>query len=45
MAIAGANFVEQPDVLVMILVVGVVGLIILMVAAGELGKRSVVSDA
>ncbi len=40
MAIAGANFASQPNVIVMIIVVAVIGLVLLMLAAGELGKRS-----
>ena len=40
MAIASANFASQPDVMVMILVIAVIGLTILMLTAGELGKRS-----
>lgn len=39
MAIAGTNFASQPNVLVMIIVVAVIGLTILMLIGGELGKR------
>jgi BASS family bile acid:Na+ symporter len=40
MAIAGANFASDHNVIVMIIVVAVIGLVLLMVTAGELGKRS-----
>lgn len=33
------NFADDPDVLTMILVAGLVGLVLLMVAGGELGRR------
>jgi BASS family bile acid:Na+ symporter len=36
----GATAFEGPDVLVMVLVVSLVGLIVMMVAAGEMGRRS-----
>jgi len=36
----GATAFEGPDVLVMVLVVSLVGLIVMMVIAGELGRRS-----
>lgn len=39
LAISALNF-SDPDVMVMILVVGLVGLILLMVVGGELGKRA-----
>lgn len=39
MAIAGVNFANDPNVMVMIIVVAVIGLILLMLAASELGKR------
>ncbi len=39
LAITALNFTD-PDVMVMILVVGVVGLVLLMVVGGELGKRA-----
>ena len=45
MAIAGINFASQPNVLVMIIVVAVIGLTLLMVTAGELGKRAEVTEA
>lgn len=37
--VAGQNFADDPNVLVMILVAGLIGLVLLMGAAGELGKR------
>jgi BASS family bile acid:Na+ symporter len=39
LAISALNF-SDPDVMVMILVVGLVGLVLLMVVGGELGKRA-----
>ncbi len=39
LAIAALNFTD-PDVMVMILVVGLVGLVILMFVGGEMGKRA-----
>lgn len=38
--VAGQNFADDPDVIVMILVAGLVGLVVLMVIGGELGRRS-----
>ena len=38
--VAAANFASDPDVIVMILVAGLLGLVVLMVTAGELGKRA-----
>ncbi|HDR73004.1 MAG TPA: bile acid:sodium symporter family protein [Methanoculleus sp.] len=38
-AVAGFNFTD-PDVLVMVLVVGLVGLVLLMAIGGELGRRA-----
>lgn len=38
-AVAGLNFTD-PDVLIMVLVVGLVGLVLLMVIGGELGRRA-----
>ena len=38
--VAGQNFADDPDVMVMILVAGLVGLVLLMVIGGELGRRS-----
>ena len=45
MAIAGINLASQPNVLVMIIVVAVIGLTILMLIGGELGKRVEKADA
>lgn len=39
LVVAGQNFADEPNVLVMILVAGLIGLVLLMGAAGELGKR------
>ena len=38
--VAGQNFADDPDVIVMILVAGLVGLVVLMVIGGEFGRRS-----
>ncbi len=40
LVVATANFADDPDVIMMVLVLGLVGLAVLMVAAGELGRRS-----
>lgn len=40
LVVAGQNFSDDPNVLVMILVAGLVGLVLLMVIGGELGRRS-----
>ena len=40
LVVAGANFASDPDVIVMILVAGLLGLVVLMLTAGELGKRA-----
>jgi len=39
LVVATANF-DDPDVMVMVLVLGLLGLVVLMVTAGELGRRS-----
>ncbi|HSD58188.1 MAG TPA: hypothetical protein VLB04_08400 [Methanotrichaceae archaeon] len=39
-AVATSNFADNPDVLIEIMVVSLIGLIILMLIAGELGRRS-----
>ena len=39
MVVAGQNFADDPNVLVMILVAGLLGLVLLMVIGGELGRR------
>lgn len=39
LAIAGANFASNPNVMVMIIVAAVIMLVILMLTAGEIGKR------
>jgi BASS family bile acid:Na+ symporter len=40
LVIATANFADQPDVIVMVLVLGLVDLIMLMLISGELGRRN-----
>jgi predicted Na+-dependent transporter len=40
LVVAGQNFADDPNVLLMIMVAGLVGLVLLMVVGGELGKRS-----
>ena len=42
--VAVQNFSDDPDVLAFILVAGMVGLVILMLSAGELGRRSEASE-
>jgi hypothetical protein len=39
MLVAGQNFASDPNVLVMVILVGIVGLILLGVVSGEMGKR------
>ena len=39
-AVATINFADNPDVLIEIMVVSLIGLVVLMVIAGELGRRS-----
>ena len=39
LVVAGQNFADDPNVLVMILVTALIGLVVLMVVGGELGKR------
>ena len=40
MLVAAQNFSSDPNVLVMVMLVAILGLILLMVVAGEMGKRS-----
>lgn len=40
LVVAGQNFADDPNVLSMILVAGLVGLVLLMVIGGELGRRA-----
>ena len=40
MIVAGQNFSDDPNVLIMIMVAALVGLVLLMVIGGELGRRS-----
>jgi BASS family bile acid:Na+ symporter len=39
MLVAAVNFSDDPDVLVMVMLVAILGLILLMVVGGEMGKR------
>jgi hypothetical protein len=39
MVVAGQNFSDDPNVLVMMLVAALLGLVLLMVIGGELGRR------
>ena len=39
LVVAAQNFSDDPNVITMILVAGLVGLVLLMVVGGELGKR------
>lgn len=43
--VAAQNFADDPNVLIMVLVAGILGLVILGGLAGELGKRSQVGEA
>lgn len=38
--VAGQNFADDPNVLIMILIAGLLGLVVLMLVGGELGRRS-----
>jgi predicted Na+-dependent transporter len=40
LVVATANFADDPDVTMMVLALGLVGLAVLMLSAGELGRRS-----
>jgi BASS family bile acid:Na+ symporter len=40
LVVAGQNFTEDPDVITFIIVAGLLGLVALMPAAGEIGKRT-----
>ena len=40
LVVATANFADDPDVTMMVLALGLVGLAVLMLAAGELGRRT-----
>ena len=42
--VAGQNFSGKPNVLVMVMLVAILGLILLMVVSGEMGKRSQVQS-
>jgi predicted Na+-dependent transporter len=43
--VAAQNFGDDPDVGVMIMVVAIIGLVLLMVIAGELGRRGQAEEA
>jgi predicted Na+-dependent transporter len=43
--VAAQNFGDDPDVLVMIMVVAIIGLVLLMVIGGELGRRGQAEEA
>jgi len=40
LVVATANFADDPDVIMMLLALGLLGLVVLMISAGELGRRS-----
>ena len=40
LVVATANFTDDPDVIMMVLALGLLGLVVLMISAGELGRRS-----
>lgn len=44
LVVAGQNFSDNPDVVTFIIVAGIVGLFVLMPAAGEIGRRSASMD-
>ena len=39
MLVAAQNFSDDPNVLVMVMLIGILGLVLLMVTGGEMGKR------
>jgi hypothetical protein len=39
MLVAAQNFSDDPNVLVMVMLIGILDLILLMVVGGEMGKR------
>lgn len=43
--VAAQNFGDDPDVLVMIMVVAIIGLVLLMIIGGELGRRGQAEEA
>jgi len=45
MLVAALNFSADPNVLVMVMLIGILGLILLMVVGGEMGKRVQASSA
>jgi len=40
LVVATANFADDPNVIMMVLALGLLGLVVLMISAGELGRRS-----
>lgn len=44
MLVAAQNFSDKPNVLVMVMLIAILGLILLMVVGGEMGKRMPASD-
>ena len=40
LVVATANFTDDPDVIMMVLALGLLGLVVLMISAGELSRRS-----
>jgi BASS family bile acid:Na+ symporter len=40
MLVAAQNFSNDPNVLVMVMLIGILGLVLLMVVGGEMGKRT-----
>jgi predicted Na+-dependent transporter len=40
LVVATANFADDPDVIMMVLALGLMGLVVLMISAGELGRRT-----
>ena len=45
MVVAAQNFLDKPNVLLTVVVAGIIGLVVLMPIAGELGKRMSSSGA
>jgi BASS family bile acid:Na+ symporter len=45
LVVAAPDFADAPDVLVMIMVVAIIGLVLLMVIGGELGRRGQAEEA
>ena len=45
MLVAAQNFSDDPDVLIMVMLIGILGLVLLMVIGGEMGKRAQATSA